>query len=497
MKLTLSEGINGCTIITCTLGKDDNTPELSIQSLMPLPLNQQITVIIPADKRFNTTSFCDALKRYRPDKIIVAGMEEMDLLSENFQYQHYTSPQAFYGSAQKSEFFHENILVFETDKYRFKNAFLDSKIRHTKLEVNFDALAENIRYFQSKLKPNVQLMALVKAFSYGSGSYEVACLMQLLGVDYLGVAASDEGISLRRSGITLPIVVLTPELDNVAETISYNLEPEIHNIRSLNTFVEAVNQVGLVGYPIHVKIDSGMHRQGFEMNDIDELASIIRKNESIEVASAFTHLAATDEEKHDDFTRQQLNTFAEVSQALEDKLGCKFIRHALNSAGIERFPEGQFDMVRLGIGMYGGSTVSQAQTRVVSTLRSVVTQIKDITPNDTVGYGRIGEVKKHTRIAVVPIGYADGLNRRLSNGVGKFMINGQPAPIIGNICMDLTMTDITGLDVKEGDEVIIFGDEPTIFELADKLGTITYEILTSVAARVKRVYTFTEKLFSL
>ncbi len=320
--------------------------------------------------------------------------------------------------------------------------------------------------------------------------------MQLLNVDYLGVAASDEVIKLRQAGITMPIVVLTPELDNVDALIRYSLEPEIHNFRSLNTFIEAVKDVGLSGYPVHIKIDTGMHRQGFERNEIDELAVILEKNDSIKVASAFTHLAASDEEKHDAFTRQQLAKFDEITQLLQNKLAYKITRHALNSAGIERFPEGQFDMVRLGIGMYGGSTVSP-KAKVVSTLQSVITQIKDIAPNETVGYGRKGEVKQPTRIGVVPIGYADGLNRRLSNGVGRFMVNGQSAPIIGNICMDLTMIDITGLDVKEGDKVVIFGEEPTIFELADKLGTITYEILTSVAARVKRVYKFTEKLFTL
>ncbi len=496
MKFTLTEGINSCTIISCTLGKDDNAPELAIQSLMPLPLNQQIVVMIPADKRFNTESFCNALRRYHPDKIMVAGMESIDKVVDNFNCQHFTSPQAFFDSPEKNNFSHQNILIFETDKYKLKNAFLDAKIRHTILEVNFNALAENIRYFQSKLKPDVQLMALVKAFSYGAGAYEVACLMQLLRVNYLGVAASDEGISLRQSGITMPIVVLTPELENVEEMVKYNLEPEIHNTRSLNTFIEAVERVGLLGYPIHIKIDTGMHRQGFEKNDIDELASVLEKNDCVRVASAFTHLAASDEEKHDAFTRQQLAKFDEITQILQKKLGYKFTRHALNSAGIERFPEGQFVMVRLGIGMYGGSTVSP-QAKVVSTLRSVVTQIKDITPDDTVGYGRKGEIKKPTRIGVVPIGYADGLNRRLSNGVGRFMVNGQSAPIIGNICMDLTMIDITGLDIKEGDKVTIFGEEPTIFEVAEKLGTITYEVLTSVAARVKRVYTFTEKLFKL
>ena len=497
MRFTLSEGINGCTIITCVLSKQDQSPEFAIQSLALLPLNQQITLMIPDDQRFNTKTFCEAVQKYQPSKIIVAGTEPMDVLAGHFAYQHYVSPEAFYNSFQKNNFCNENVLVFENDEHKLKNGFLDTKTRHTILEVNFDTLAENIRYFQSKLKPSTRLTALVKAFSYGAGSYELGCLMQFLKVNYLGVAACDEGINLRRSGITMPIIVLTPEIDNVDEMIRYNLEPEIHNTRSLNTFIDAVEEIGLSAYPIHIKIDTGMHRQGFEKKEIDDLVAILKKNDSVKVVSAFTHLAGSDEEKHDDFTRQQISLFTEICQMLEEKLGYKFIRHALNSAGIERFSESQLEMVRLGIGMYGGNSISP-QAKPISTLRSVITQIKDISPNETVGYGRKGEVKRPTRIAVIPIGYADGLNRRFSNGFGRFTVNGQSAPIIGNICMDLTMIDITGLKgINEGDEVTIFGEDPTVFELADKLGTITYEVLTSVAARVKRVYTFTEKLFDL
>lgn len=496
MKFRISEGISSCTIITCTLSKDDNLPELALQSLKLFPLNQQMSVMIPADQRFNTKSFCCALQKYHPNKVMVAGREPIDVIADTFSYQLYASPEEFYEAFQKNDLHNENILVFETDRYKLKKAFLDARIRPTTLSIDLGILAENIQYFRSKLNPNTRLLTMLKAFSYGSGSYEMGCLMQFLKVDYLGVAASDEGVSLRRSGITMPIIILTPEVENIDRMIRYNLEPEIYNIRSLNAFIQAVDKVGLSAYPIHIKIDSGMHRQGFEKNEIDELASVLGKSNSVKVISVFTHLAAADEEKYDDFTRQQLSLFDEIAKMLEEKLGYKLIRHALNSAGIERFTEYQFEMVRLGIGMYGGSQVNP-EAKIVSTLRSVITQVKDIIPGDTVGYGRKGEVKGPTRIGVVPIGYADGLNRKFSNGVGRFVVNGQSAPIIGNVCMDLTMIDITGLEVKEGDEVAIFGKDPTVFELADKLGTITHEILASIAARVKRVYTFTEKLFDL
>lgn len=495
MKFTLTEGINNSTVITCLLNQQDQSPEVALKSLGLLSLHQPLTVVLFADERLNTPQFVKVLNKQFPSVVITIGFNAIAEFASAASHQHFASERDFYETIQKDSFSRDTILVIQPEQQQLIDSFFDSKIRQTVLDVNLEALAGNIRYYQSKLNPGVQLMTLVKAFSYGSGSYEVGCLMQYLGVSYLGVAASDEGINMRRSGITMPIIVLTPEIDNCEEMVKYKLEPEIHNLRSLSVFSRAVSRLGMTNYPIHIKIDSGMHRQGFELKDIDELVDTLKNNTYVRVSSVFTHLAATDDEKHDDFTHQQLDVYTKASEALQNKLGYKITRHALNSVGIERFPEGQFDMARLGIGMYGGSSTSYPHAQVVSTLRSVVTQIKDVQPSETVGYGRRGEIKNPTRIAVVPIGYADGLNRRLSCGVGRFMINGQSAPIIGTICMDLTMVDITGLNVQEEDKVVIFGEDPTAFELAEKLGTITYEIFTSVAARVKRIYRFTEKLF--
>lgn len=493
MKFTLTEGVHDCTIVACSLNKPTDLPEDALRVFDMLPKNQAKTLIVPVSERFETAAFRQAIHRHGVTRLLsVGGSRKLLRTFEIAQQQHFADRQAFFDAFRGEDFGKENILIF--DEVEPLSYLLEKKNRVTVLEVSLDALAHNIRYFRSKLQPDVKLMALVKAFSYGAGAYEVACLMQQLGVEYLGVAASDEGVQLREAGITLPIVVLTPEVDDVLPMVQYNLEPELHSFSSLARFAEAVKRLSLADYPVHIKIDTGMHRQGFEEHELAHLINVLKKSKSIRVASCFTHLSASDEAQHDEFTRRQLADFERISLQLQAQLGYPLIRHALNSAGIERFPEGQLDMARLGIGMYGGSGVSADGTQAVSTLRSVITQIKEVVPEETVGYGRRGKLSKPTRIAVVPIGYADGLNRRLGNGNGRFVINGQSAPIVGTICMDLTMVDITGLKAEEGDEVIIFGSEPSTFELAEKLGTITYEILTSVAARVKRVYTMSGEL---
>ncbi len=495
MKFSLKEGIRDCTSILCSLDKPEDSPELALLIFRILPNNQSNTIVIPTDERYLNESFCCTLVENNISRLITIGKRRtLHRMVEGFQWQHYDSKEAFIDAYRKQDYTSENIMLYDAADLKQLCYLFEKKTRQTILEVNLDAMAHNVRYFQSKLKPGVQLAALVKAFSYGTSAYEVACLMQHLGVSYLGVAAADEGILLRELGITMPILVLTPETEHLDTMVKYQLEPELHNFRSLNAFIDAANRLNLHGYPIHIKIDTGMHRQGFEKRDIDSLIELLQKNPSVKVVSAFTHLAASDEERHDDFTREQLSTFDIISTQLKNKLGYDFIRHALNSAGIERFSEGQFDMVRLGIGMYGASDVSKQDTQVVSTFRSVVTQIKDLAATETVGYGRKGELTKPTRIAVMPVGYADGLSRRLGNGRAMFLVNGQLAPTIGNVCMDLSMLDITGLDVKEGDEVILFGENPSVFDIANKLGTISYEVLTGIAARVKRVYVMTDEL---
>ena len=329
---------------------------------------------------------------------------------------------------------------------------------------------------------------MVKALSYGSGRHEIAGILQFQRVDYLGVAIADEGVSLRQAGITLPIMVMNPETESFDTIIQHRLEPEIYGFGMLDLFQKAVNRNQEIDYPVHIKLDTGMHRMGFLASETETLCQELSRLKNMRVSSVFSHLAGSDEEEFDDFTRSQITLFKQVSDDIIRTLGYPVIRHILNTSGIERFPEAQFDMVRLGIGLYGISSVDQRKLRNVSTLKSTILQIKPVEPGETVGYGRKGKPEKSSLIAVIPVGYADGLNRRLSNGKGVFLVNGKRAPIVGNICMDMTMIDVTGTGAKEGDEVVIFGEGNPITTLARQLNTIPYEILTGVSERVKRVY---------
>jgi len=329
---------------------------------------------------------------------------------------------------------------------------------------------------------------MVKALSYGSGTHEIANVLQYQGIDYLGVAFADEGVALRQAGIKTRIIVMNPESNSFELMLEYNLEPEIYNFKVLRQFVLCASSKGLVDYPVHIKIDSGMHRLGFVSDELDQLISELKDSNQIKVSSIFSHLAASDEEIHDSFTNDQIAFFKSASNKIIKDLDYSITRHILNSAGIERFPNAQFEMVRLGIGLYGISTVDQNQLEIVSTLKSTVIQVKQVYEDQTIGYSRQGKAHKDITIAVIPIGYADGLDRRLGNGIGKFFINGCYVPIIGNVCMDMCMVDITDCNIHEGDEVIIFGKERSVLELAKLLDTIPYEILTSISTRVKRVY---------
>jgi alanine racemase len=387
------------------------------------------------------------------------------------------------------------------------------------MEINLDALIHNLNHFRSGLKPGTKTMAMVKAFSYGSGSYEIANVLQFHHVDYLAVAYADEGVELRKAGIHLPIMVMSPEEQSLDTLLKYNLEPEIYNIHILNLLEDAIarNQTSIQQkVRIHIKLDTGMHRLGFVEQELEPLVERLKLNPDLHVLSVFTHLAASEDPGEDEFTRGQIGRFKEMSSRIMRVLDYPVLLHVLNSAGISRFPEAQFDMVRLGIGLYGvgSDPVEQTMLRNVSTLKSVITQIKHIPAGETIGYNRKGVAEHDTVIAIIPVGYADGLNRRLGNGRGKLFIGGKPAPVIGNICMDLTMVDVTDLfqgekniefrilnneyrsekignlspGICEGTEVIIFGDLHPVAELAREIGTIPYEVLTGISRRVKRIY---------
>lgn len=359
----------------------------------------------------------------------------------------------------------------------------------SRLELSLPAAQRNYRYFRSLLEPSTRMLVLVKANAYGHGAVEFAGMMQAAGADYLAVALPVEGIELRKAGISAPVLVLTAGTDFFREMIQYRLEPSIPNISSLKALVEVLKATEVRNFPIHIKLDTGMHRLGFMPGEIAELCEYLTDCPYVKVVSCFSHLAVAEDPSQDAFTLGQVALFEKGFSQLEKALGYKPLRHILNSAGIERFPQYQFDMVRLGIGIYGVSALPGVSLDPVASLKVKVLQVKTLVPSDgTIGYGRRGHIAEGgTTIATIPCGYADGINRHLGNGAASFSVNGHRAPTIGNICMDMCMLDVTGIPCKVGDTVTVFGTDPTIGELASILGTIPYEILTSVPRRIERV----------
>ncbi len=366
---------------------------------------------------------------------------------------------------------------------------LQRQNHETRLEINLDAIAHNFRFYKSLLPPQTKMMVMVKAFAYGSGGYEVARLLQYHRADYLAVAYTDEGIQLRERGISLPIMVLNPTEEAFPLMAKYSLEPEIYSLNIFHAFIGFYEELEAAP-AIHLKLNTGMNRLGFDWKDIPKLQRLLKENPKLKVASAFTHLAAADELAHEKFTLWQLEEYRKMIGAVEEVYTQPFLKHALNSPGITRFANESFDMVRLGIGLYGvdPNNLYQNSLKVVGSLKTYISQIRTIKANETVGYGRMGKVYRDSRIGVMAIGYADGYDRGLGNGVGKVWVNGQLAPTIGNICMDMSMVDLTGVEAKEGDEVQVFGGQVPIQQLAQAIDTIPYEILTNVGHRVKRVF---------
>ncbi len=358
----------------------------------------------------------------------------------------------------------------------------------TVLQINLSALVDNVRYFRSLLRPTTKLTCMVKAFAYGAGSVEVSQALQQCGlVDYLAVAVADEGVELRRAGITLPIIIMDPEVAAMDLILENNLEPNVYSFQSLENVIEAASTKGLEHYPVHIKIDSGMHRLGFYREELPRLIERLQSQTEVQVKSVFSHLAGSDEPQFDEFTLQQIHYFDDCAETLKSELNYPIIKHICNTAGIERFTQYQFDMCRLGIGLYGFSFAGK-KLRNVCTLKTTILSVKTVQVGETIGYGRHTTLDEPRQIAVIPIGYADGFDRRFSNYGGEVLIRGKRCPVVGNVCMDQAMVDVTGTDAQPGDYATIFGDGLPIEELADKLGTITYEILTSVSRRVQRVY---------
>lgn len=359
----------------------------------------------------------------------------------------------------------------------------------SRLEINLGGCLENYKYFRSRLEASTKLLVLVKANAYGHGAVQFASIMEDAGADYLAVAYPVEGMELRQGGIKSPIMVLTAGTDSFEQIINYGLEPGIPNIYSLKVLCDVLEKRGMNDFPVHIKLDTGMHRLGFMTDELPELIDFLKTCSRVRVKSVYSHLAAADDPSCDEFTLGQISLFRSNSDRLSEELGYKPLYHILNSAGIERFSQYQFDMVRLGIGIYGVSAIPGNKLSPVASFKCKVLQVKTLAPGDgTIGYGRRGKIAEEgTVIATIPVGYADGVDRHLSCGKGYFTVNGHRVPTIGNICMDMCMLNVTGLDVKVGDTVTIFGEDPTITELADILGTIPYEILTSVPRRIERI----------
>jgi len=498
MRLEIKEGINGCFVIDDSYNNDLAGLKIAINFLEQQKRREDKSIILSdvleagteEDKLYQ--EIADLLKSKNIDKVIGIG----ERISKHKEYfsplsKFYPSTDSFLQNLDTDLFSDEIILVKGARVFQFERiiAQLQQKVHGTILEVNLDALSSNLNYYKSKLKPQTKIMVMVKAFGYGSGSFEIANLLQFHRVDYLAVAYADEGVALRENGISLPIMVMNPVQQSFDKLFQYNLEPEIYSFKILNEYMEFLN-AHEISSRIHLKIDTGMRRLGFEEKDAKDLISIVKNEKLIHVYSIFTHMVGADEETHNEFSKSQLEKFTRVASYLEDKLGYKTIKHALNSAGILRFPEGHMDMVRLGIGLYGveANGMFQDQLQTVGTLKTIISQIKQVKTGETVGYSRKGKVVSDAKIATIAIGYADGYSRKFSNGTGKVLVKGKLCPVIGNVCMDMTMIDITDTDAEEGDEVIVFGKDLPISNLATSIETIPYEILTNVGARVKRVF---------
>ncbi|WP_317172768.1 bifunctional UDP-N-acetylmuramoyl-tripeptide:D-alanyl-D-alanine ligase/alanine racemase [Hymenobacter sp. HDW8] len=501
MRLEMKQALNDCYVLDDTYNNDLAGLTLALDALARQPRRGQRTLILsdvlesglPAAELY--ARIAAQLPAHGVGRIIGVGQAisaHQQLFSE-LRGAFYASTEAFLAAFQPEQFRHETILVKGARRFEFERivAAFQQKIHGTVLEVNLDALVHNLNYYRARLAPGTRLMVMVKAFAYGSGSYEVANLLQFHRADYLAVAYADEGVELRQHGISLPIMVMNPSPDSFQKLHQYHLEPEIYSFERLHDYLLAAEEQPMPA--IHLKLDTGMRRLGFAEEDLDELcALLLKKAPQLHVASMLTHLAGADEEQHNDFSHQQLAAFQRMTPLVEAALGYPMLKHALNSAGIIRFPQAHLDMVRLGIGLYGVEASGQdsAALRPVSALRTVISQVKKLPAGQTVGYGRRGIATDfERRTATIAIGYADGYDRRFGNGVGEVVIRGLRAPIIGNVCMDMCMVDVTHIpDAQAGDVVVVFGEEMPLVELASRIGTIPYELLTNVSERVKRIF---------
>ena len=499
MRLEVKEGKNGCVLINDSYNSDLASLDIALDfmSRRSEDKGRKRTLILSDLLETGQTpkllyrQVADLVQNRGIDKIIGVG-EEIRSAASRFDMEKYffRTTEELLASDLIGQLRNEVVLVKGSRSFHFDDISdrLELKVHETILEINLNALVNNLNHYRSYLKPDTKMVCMVKASAYGAGSYEIAKTLQDHRVDYLAVAVADEGSDLRKAGITSSIIIMNPELTAFKTMFDYKLEPEVYSFHLLNELIKAAEKEGVTNFPIHIKLDTGMHRLGFAPQDIPELIARLKRQTSVIPRSVFSHLVGSDSAQFDAFTRRQIETFENVSEELQEAFPHKILRHICNTAGIERYPGAQFDMVRLGLGLYGVNPFTNRMLHNVSTLKTTILQVREVPQEDSVGYSRKGRLNRDSRIAAIPIGYADGLNRRLGNGHAYCLVNGQKAPYVGNICMDVCMIDVTDIDCREGDKVIIFGDELPVTVLADALDTIPYEILTSVSNRVKRIY---------
>ena len=498
MRLQVIDGQRNCTIIDDSYSSDYQSLKIALDFLEQQRTHKSKTVIIsdiyqsgfPDDVLYEKISHL--LAQNQINRVIGIGASISRYLINTPNLQCFPDTDSFLRDYNLQSFRNETILIKGARKFAFERIVteLEEKTHETVLEINLDAISENLNFYRSKIKSETKIMVMVKAFGYGNGSYEIAKLLAHQKVHYLGVAFADEGVELRKAGIKIPIIVMNPEPSTFSTLIAYHLEPEIYSLTELKRFADEVKKSENYQYPVHLKLNTGMNRLGFKQDDLQELTDYLNNTHYISVQSIFSHLAASDDDTQKDFTLQQIKQFDDWSKQLIVNLDIQPIRHILNTSGIYNFSDYQFDMVRLGIGLYGvGNHPEENQKlRNVAKLKTVILQINEIENGESVGYGRKFMTDKFRRIATIPIGYADGIRRSYGNEKGCVLVHGQRAKIVGNICMDMLMIDVTDLPATEGDEVVLFDENLRITEIAELWETIPYEVMTSISQRVKRIF---------
>ncbi len=504
MRLEVKEGSNGCTIINDSYNNDFTSLDIALDFMNRRPNEQarRHTLILSDIQQTGIpevqlyTRVAGLVQSRGIDCFIGVGPELQRnaalLRAAQAECHFFASTGELLQSPLFAELHDQVILVKGARMFRFESVVerLELRVHETILEVNLDAIIANLNYYRSFLRPETRIACMVKASAYGAGALEVGRILQDHGADYLAVAVADEGVELRQAGISTGIMVMNPEMSSFRTLFRYNLEPEVYSFRLLRALIAEAEREGITGFPVHVKLDTGMHRLGFDpQRDMPELIHLLTHQHAVLPRSIFSHFVGSDSDGFDSFSQQQYALFRQAAEALQAAYPQHHIlRHICNSAGIEHFPEYQEDMVRLGLGLYGINSRDNRLINNVSTLRTTILQIHDVPATETVGYSRKGKLTRDSRIAALPIGYADGLDRHLGNGRGYCLVNGQRAPYVGNICMDVSLIDVTDIDCREGDQAVIFGQELSPTVLAEATDTIPYEILTSVSQRVKRVY---------